>query len=67
MSYGIDFVDVFRLAASYIDHILRGAKPANLPAEAPTKYETILNLKTAKVLGLSVPSTLLVRVDEVIE
>jgi putative ABC transport system substrate-binding protein len=67
MSYGVDFVDVFRQAASYVDRILRGAKPADLPVEAPTKYETILNLKTAKTLGLTVPPTLLVRADEVIE
>lgn len=67
MSYGIDFVDVFRQAATYVDRILRGAKPADLPAQAPTKYETIVNLKTAKTLGLAVPPTLLVRADEVIE
>jgi putative ABC transport system substrate-binding protein len=67
MSYGIDFVDVFRQAASYVDRILHGAKPADLPAQAPTKYETIVNLKTAKALGLAVPPTLLVRADEVIE
>jgi putative ABC transport system substrate-binding protein len=67
MPYGIDFVDVFRQAATYIDRILRGAKPADLPAQAPTKYETIVNLKTAKTLGLAVPPTLLVRADEVIE
>jgi putative ABC transport system substrate-binding protein len=67
MSYGIDFVDVFRQAASYVDRILRGAKPADLPVQAPTKYETIVNLKTAKTLGLAVPPTLLVRADEVIE
>jgi len=67
MSYGIDQVDVFQHAASYVDRILRGANPADLPVEAPTKYETILNLKTAKALGLDVPPSLLVRADEVIE
>jgi putative ABC transport system substrate-binding protein len=67
MSYGIDPVDEFRQAATYVDRILRGAKPADLPVQAPTKFETALNLKTAKVLGLTVPSTLLVAADEVIE
>jgi putative tryptophan/tyrosine transport system substrate-binding protein len=67
MSYGIDFLDHSRQAASYVDRILRGAKPADLPVEAPTRYETILNLKTAKALGSDVPPTLLVRSDEVIE
>jgi ABC-type uncharacterized transport system substrate-binding protein len=67
MSYGTDQDDNFRLAASYVDRILRGDKPAELPVQAPTKYETILNLKTAKTLGLSVPASLLVRADEVIE
>jgi putative ABC transport system substrate-binding protein len=67
MSYGIDQVEVFQYAASYVDRILRGANPADLPVEAPTKYETILNLKTAKALDLDVPPSLLVRADEVIE
>jgi putative ABC transport system substrate-binding protein len=67
MSYGNDYLDMYRLAASYLDRILRGAKPAELPVQAPTKYETILNLKTAKALGLDVPPSLLVRADEVIE
>jgi len=67
MSYGTDFVDLFRLAASYVDRILRGDKPADLPVQVPVKYQTVLNLKTAKALGLSVPDLLLVRADEVIE
>jgi putative ABC transport system substrate-binding protein len=67
MSYGTDQVEIFRLAASYANRILRGDKPADLPVQAPTKYETIVNLKTAKALGLEVPPSLLVRADEVIE
>ena len=67
MSYGIDLVDVYQQSASYIDQILRGANPADLPVQSPTKYETALNLKTAKALGFSVPTSLLVRADEVIE
>jgi putative tryptophan/tyrosine transport system substrate-binding protein len=67
MSYGVDQVEVFRQAAGYIDHILRGAKPADLPVQVPIKYETFLNLKTAKTLGLTVPSGLLVAADKVIE
>ena len=67
MSYGTDQVDMFRQAASYVDRILRGDKPADLPVQAPTKYETTINLKTAKALGLTVPPGLLVAADEVIE
>jgi ABC-type uncharacterized transport system substrate-binding protein len=67
MSYGNDFVDAFRQAASYVDRILRGDKPADLPVQAATKFETIINLKTAKALDLTVPPGLLVAADEVIE
>ncbi len=67
MSYGNDFVDMCRQAARYVDRILRGDKPADLPVQAATKFETILNLKTAKALGLAVPPGLLVAADEVIE
>jgi len=67
MSYGTDQDDVFRQAAAYVDQILRGAKAADLPVQAPTKYETVVNNKTAKAIGLDIPSSLLVRADEVIE
>jgi putative ABC transport system substrate-binding protein len=67
MSYGVVWVDEYRKAASYVDRILRGAEPADLPVQTPTKYETVVNLKTAKALGLSVPPGLLIAADEVIE
>jgi putative ABC transport system substrate-binding protein len=67
LSYGTDEVDNWRRAATYVDRILRGAKPADLPVQFPTKFEMVLNLKTAKALGLAVPPSIFLRADEVIE
>jgi putative ABC transport system substrate-binding protein len=67
LSYGVDPVDIFRRAASYVDRILRGAKPGDLPVQFPVKYEMVVNLMTAKALGLTMPQSILLRADEVIE
>ena len=67
LSYGPDLIDIWRRTASYVDRILRGAKPAELPVQLPTKFELVVNLKTAKALGLTIPETLLATADEVIQ
>ena len=67
LSYGPDQVDIFRRAATYVDRILRGSKPSELPVQLPTKFEMVVNLKTAKALGLAVPPSILLRADETIE
>jgi putative ABC transport system substrate-binding protein len=67
LSYGVDQIDIYRRAASYVDRILRGTNPAALPVEAPTKFELVINLNAAKALGLQVPAKLLALADEVIE
>jgi putative ABC transport system substrate-binding protein len=67
LSYGQDLVDIWRRAASYVDRILRGAKPTELPVQLPTKFEMVVNLKTAKAIGLNIPESFQLRANEVIE